>query len=198
MPRSIFILFCPYCNPGFISSILQIKKLSPREGKCWNHEAGTWQSCILVQDSWLKASKTPVLKGKRVKGPGCVHTQPSKGMWGFVVWVLVPFLSTPLRMPAEGVRLCAGGGRGCRVACHSSDISQRRPKHCICEEAHEPLLVSCCLLRAQLLRASDLEWDATWRWELGFGSMWHDSLSGLLGSVRVLQIHKTPLLWQWR
>lgn len=48
---------------------------------------------------------------QRVRGLGCVHIQPSKGMWGFVVWVFFPFLST-LRMPAKGVRMCVGGWEG--------------------------------------------------------------------------------------
>lgn len=70
----------------------------------------------------------------------CTHTALKRNV-GFCGLGFSPLSKHAASHASRGcASVCWGWeGRGCRAACHSSDISQRRPKHCLCEEAPSPV-----------------------------------------------------------
>lgn len=88
-----------------------------------------------------------------------------------VLWLgfFFPCLSS-LRMPAKGVRLCVGGGRGWVAELHVVPkplYKGGQSTEPAWDEVHKSLPDFCCLIRAELPQGNDSERDSTCRWELG-------------------------------
>lgn len=174
-------------DPGSLAPIYRCRNWAPKRGKAealWLEPDKATSEQSKTTDSKPRKPLFSRERGSKVQGVYTYNPQKECGVLWFGFFF--PFLCT-LRMPAKGVRLCSGGWEGWVSELHA--IAKPFYKggqsmgHVM--KLTSPFWSSGVSSEPSFCKGTT-EWDSTWQWELGFGSMWHDSLNGLLWSLSVL------------